>query len=165
MPKFFNVNEKRKNNKIFVTGSVANDFKKTREFYRANIDQIEKAFDIVLNVMNIKDKSLKLFVRNLRKSSGIFYNSRNEVCIDIRRYDLKSIVSTMIHECQHKLQYVNGDLSESSKPNYKKWKNEDVKNANSSKNYEAYLNLPWEIDARNAEKKFIDKVWNQLNDK
>ena len=31
-----------------------------------------------------------------------------------------------------------------------------------SQNKEKYMNLPWEIDARNAEKKYIDQVMKEV---
>tara|TARA_R110002074_G_scaffold29868_7_gene85043 strand:- start:2102 stop:2272 length:171 start_codon:yes stop_codon:yes gene_type:complete len=31
-----------------------------------------------------------------------------------------------------------------------------------SQNREKYMNLPWEIDARNAEKKYIDRVMKEV---
>ena len=162
MPKFFNVDESRKVNKVYVTGSVANDFKKTREFYRANKDAIVKAFDIAMSQMNVKDKNLKLFIRNIRKAQGFYKNGANECAIDVRSYDLKSIVSTIIHELQHSIQYANGDLKVSEVKKMMKWKGENVRKYKSSENFEEYQKLPWEIEARKAETKYLDKVMKEL---
>ena len=162
MPKFFNVDETRKSNKVFVTGSVANDFKKTREFYRSNKNAIVKAFDIAMTQMNVKDKNLKLFIRNIRKAQGFYKNGVNECAIDIRCYDLKSIVSTIIHELQHSIQYANGDLKISEVKKMMCWKGENIRKYKSTENFEEYQKLPWEIEARSAEAKYIDKVMKAL---
>ena len=166
MPKFFNVRAKEKNvAPVFVTGSVANDFKKTREFYRSNVHTFINAFDIAKSEMKIESNEWKLFFRNIRSSLGYCKDSSKELAIDVRRYDVKQIVSTIIHELQHSKQYDEGLLEKSEKRNHKKWKGENVKTCSSTVNYEEYLKLPWEIDARNAEKKYLDKVMKRLEEK
>ena len=157
MPKFIEVRDD-----VFATGSVACDVKEIREFYRANIDDLVKAFDECKKIFKVDN--VNLFVRNIRKASrvGYYQNSTKEIAIDIRRYDLKEIVSTIIHEMTHAQQYATKKLIQKSK----KTVTFDGKNYNdidANKDYEGYRNLTWEIEARKMQEKYIDKVMKAIS--
>ena len=107
MPKYVPIKEDRKD--LFVTGSVNRDFKNLREFYFKNIDTFIKAYDVTKKIMGLKSDKLNFFIRNIRGNTiGFYADGRKEVAIDIRSKNIKSIVSTIIHECQHALQYETG---------------------------------------------------------
>jgi len=185
MPKYVPIKEDRKD--LFVTGSVNRDFKNLREFYFKNIDTFIKAYDVTKKIMGLKSDKLNFFIRNIRGNTiGFYADGRKEVAIDIRSKNIKSIVSTIIHECQHALQYETGMLKfDPKKKNYQVWtewkttkKERDKKGLISdvesqkvetsirkykpSQNHKKYMDLPWEIDARNAEKKYIDRVMREV---
>jgi hypothetical protein len=154
MPKFIEVR-----NDVFATGSVACDFKETREFYRANIDDMIKAFDECKKIFKVDN--VKLFVRNLRKAQGHYSNAKREIAVDVRVYDLKSIVSTIIHEMTHAQQYATKKMSQKGeKVIFEKVEYNRVK---PSKNFEDYQNQPWEIEAREMEAKYIDRVMKAIS--
>jgi len=153
MPKFIEVR-----NDVFATGSVACDFKDLREFYRENIEDMIKAFDECKKIFKIDN--VKMFVRNLRTAKGHYQHSSKEIAVDIRDRDLKAVVSTIIHEMTHAQQYATKKLSNKG-ANYV-FESKEFKPVNSRKDYEAYLNQPWEIEARNNESKYIDKVMNAI---
>ena len=183
MPKFIAIKDDRKD--LFVTGSVNRDNEKLREFYHKNVDTFIKAYDVTKKMLKLKGPNVKFFIRNIRGNCiGFYVNARREVAIDIRSRNIKSIVSTIIHECQHALQYETGMLKKDTKPNYMIWKaftttiikdtngsiNElatskqerSIRKYSPSQNHKKYMNLPWEVDARNAEKKYIDRVMKEV---
>jgi len=143
MPKFIEVR-----NDVFATGSVACDFKHLREFYRANIDDIVKAFDECKKIFKVEN--VKLFVRNIRGGTqGFYQNSTKEVAVDIRDKTLEQIVSVIIHEMTHAQQYATKKLSQKGAKMV--FDSKEYKHVDSKKDFEAYQNLPWEIEARNNE--------------
>jgi hypothetical protein len=183
MPKYVQIKEDRKD--LFVTGSVNRDFLKLREFYAKNVDTFIKAYDVTRKLLKLKSEH-KFFIRNIRGNTiGFYSNFRKEVAVDIRSRNIKSIVSTIIHECQHAFQYESGMLKKDSKPNYMIWKAMDTKITRAadgtvdelvaskkeqsirrykpSQNHKKYMDLPWEVDARAAEKKYIDKVMKEIS--
>ena len=172
MPKYVPIKEDRKD--LFVTGSVNRDFKNLREFYFKNIDTFIKAYDVTKKIMGLKSDKLNFFIRNIRGNTiGFYADGRKEISIDIRSKNIKSIVSTIIHECQHALQYETGMLRLDTKKKglYYIWKQNkgldvaietSIRKYKPSQNKEKYMNLPWEIDARNAEKKYIDQVMKEV---
>lgn len=183
MPKYVQIKEDRKD--LFVTGSVNRDFLKLREFYAKNVDTFIKAYDVTRKLLKLKGEH-KFFIRNIRGNTiGFYSNFRKEVAVDIRSRNIKSIVSTIIHECQHAFQYESGMLKQDSKPNYMIWKafnttiikdtngsinelatskqEKSIRRYSPSQNHKKYMDLPWEIDARAAEKKYIDKVMKELS--
>ena len=160
MPKYEKINANRSD--LWVTGSVNKDSEVLRNFYKDNVQIFVDAYDATYKLLKLKTKQ-KLFIRNIRSYSGVYYNYRKEVAIDIRSRDIQRIVSTIIHECQHALQYEKGDLKLSSKLNYKSWKGESIKDSSALKQYKKYLALPWEIDARSAEYKHIKTIMKTIN--
>ena len=161
MPKFHKIDETRDD--MFVTGSVSCDTKKTRDAFRKHTLTIIRAYDLLKTKFKI-DAKCKLFVRNLRNAHGQYRHASHEIIVDIRNSDIQNIVSTMIHEFTHAQQYQKGDLKR-HKTNSKLmlWKNKEVKQVSHLKDFEGYLNLPWEIEARKYEKKMIKKVCEELN--
>lgn len=184
MPKYVPIKEDRKD--LFVTGSVNRDHEKLREFYHKNVDTFIKAYDVTKKILKLKGPNVKFFIRNIRGNCiGFYVNARREVAIDIRSRNIKSIVSTIIHECQHALQYETGMLKhDPKKANYSIWKAMDTKITRAadgtvdelvaskkeqsirrykpSQNHKKYMDLPWEVDARAAEKKYIDRVMKEV---
>lgn len=155
MPKTITIRED-----IFSTGSVACDFKEIREFYRTNLDTFIKAYDEIKKILKVKNS--KMIFRNLRKAHGKYIHAQNEIAIDIRCFDVKSIVSTIIHEMTHAQQYetkkmvcVNNKDVVFAKKEYKR--------IDSNKNIEGYRNQPWEIEARKNEEKYIEKVMKAIS--
>tara|TARA_R100000458_G_C8276131_1_gene251344 strand:+ start:3262 stop:3750 length:489 start_codon:yes stop_codon:yes gene_type:complete len=161
MPKFEKIDENRKD--LFVTGSVNKDQKKLREFYKDNIKTFIKAFDVTKKILNINDDKI-LFIRNIRSYAGFYRNAKKEIAIDIRSRNIKDIISTIIHECTHALQYQNGDLKKDIKnPRHFIWLNKDsIRKYSPKQNHKKYMNLPWEIQAREFEKKYIDQVMKEV---
>jgi hypothetical protein len=172
MPKYVPIKEDRKD--LFVTGSVNRDHEKLREFYHKNVDTFIKAYDVTKKILKLKSDKLNFFIRNIRGNTiGFYADGRKEISIDIRSKNIKSIVSTIIHECQHALQYETGMLRLDAKKKglYYIWKQNkgldvaietSIRKYKPSQNKEKYMNLPWEIDARNAEKKYIDQVMKEV---
>ena len=152
MPKTFEIR-----NDVFVTGSVASDQKELREYFRANVDKFIKAFDECKKLLKVNNYSM--LINNIRRKNvvGTCISGKKTISVDIRRYNLKSIVSTIIHEMTHAQQFETKKLShKNSKVSV--FENKEYKIVHSNKDYEAYLNLPWEIEARANEEKYIDKV-------
>jgi hypothetical protein len=172
MPKYVPIKEDRKD--LFVTGSVNRDHEKLREFYHKNVDTFIKAYDVTKKILKLKSDKLNFFIRNIRGNTiGFYADGRKEISIDIRSKNIKSIVSTIIHECQHALQYETGMLRLDAKKKglYYIWKQNkgldvaietSIRKYKPSQNKEKYMNLPGEIDARNAEKKYIDQVMKEV---
>lgn len=153
MPKFIQVRED-----VYATGSVACDFKQTREFYRANIDDMIKAFDECKKIFKVDD--VKMFVRNLRKECGHYANNKKEIAIDVRRYNLREIVSTIIHEMTHAQQFATKKMA--NKGDKVVFEKKEYNRVVPSKDFEAYQNQPWEIEAREMEAKYIDQVMKAI---
>ncbi len=172
MPKYIAIKDDRKD--LFVTGSVNRDHEKLREFYHKNVDTFIKAYDVTKKIIGLKSDKLNFFIRNIRGNTiGFYADGRKEVAIDIRSKNIKSIVSTIIHECQHALQYETGilKLDPKKKGLYFIWKQNkglgvaietSIRKYKPSQNHKKYMDLPWEIDARNAEKKYIDRVMKEV---
>ncbi len=159
MPKYEKINANRSD--LWVTGSVNKDDKRLREYYSANAQIFVDAYDATYKLLKLKTKQ-KLFIRNIRSYAGVYWNHRKEVAIDIRSRNIQSIVSTIIHECQHALQYEKGDLKLSPKANHKSWKGKCIKDSSALKQYKKYLALPWEVEARNAEYKHIKTIMKTI---
>lgn len=184
MPKYVQIKEDR--NDLFVTGSVNRDFKNLREFYSKNVDTFVKAYDACVKLFKL-DGSQKFFIRNIRGNTVGFYRNRSkEVAVEIRSKNIKSIVSTIIHECRHAYQYQTGMLkSDPKKLHYSIWtamdtkitraadgsvdelvaskKAQSIRRYSPSQNHKKYMALPWEVDARDAEKKYIDKIMKEIS--
>ena len=157
MPKTFEIR-----NDVFVTGSVASDQKELREYFRANIDKLMIAFDECKKLFDVQNYSM--LINNIRKKNtlGVCISAKKTISIDIRRYDLKDIVSTIIHEMTHAQQFETKKLKhKNSKVSV--FENKEYKNVDSNKDHDAYLNLPWEIEARANQEKYIDQVWNVVS--
>ena len=154
MPKYIEVR-----NDVFVTGSVACDQKVIREFYRANVDTFVKAFDEAKKILKLSKDDVNMFFRNIRKvgTTGHFNLDKNEIAIDVRSYDVKSIVKTIIHELTHVKQVRDGKLKGANKGFV--WNNEEFGEA---KSHEEYLEFPWEIEARANADKYIDEVMKKI---
>ena len=144
---------------VKITGSVYNDFKDIREYYRKHEETIIKAFDECKKIFKVDD--VNLLIRNIRKRStvGTYGNSSKTICIDIRRFKLKSIVSTIIHEMTHAKQYLDKRLK--FVDGKQLFENKIYPNPNKV-SHERYLKLPWEIEAREMEKKYIEQVWKSI---
>ena len=144
---------------VKITGSVYNDFKDIREYYRKHEETIIKAFDECKKIFKVEN--VNLLIRNIRKRStvGTYGNSSKTISIDIRRFKLKSIVSTIIHEMTHAKQYLDKRLK--FVDGKQLFENKIYPNPNKV-SHETYLNLPWEIEAREMEKKYIEKVWKSI---
>ena len=145
---------------VKITGSVYNDFKDIREYYRKHEETIIKAFDECKKIFKVED--VNLLIRNIRKRStvGTYGNSSKTISIDIRRFKIKSIVSTIIHEMTHAKQYLDKRLKVASNGK-QEFENKIYPNPNKV-SHEKYLNLPWEIEAREMEKKYIEQVWKSI---
>ena len=145
-------------NDVFVTGSVACDFKELREFYRANVDKFIIAFDEIKKILKVND-DVKLLFNNIRKNSvqGMFTHNTKTIKIDLRCYDVTQIVSTIIHEMTHAQQVQDKKLVIDAKS--QKWNGKSIELA---KSHEDYLNLPWEIEARKNEEKYINRVLTKI---
>ncbi len=157
MPKTFEIR-----NDVFVTGSVASDEKELREYFRANIDKLMIAFDECKKLLNVKNYSM--LINNIRKKNtlGVCISAKNTISIDIRRYNLKDIVSTIIHEMTHAQQFETKKLSHKN-AKISVFENKEYKVVDNNKDHDAYLNLPWEIEARANQEKYIDQVWNVVS--
>ena len=153
-----NTTTRRKDVKI--TGSVYNDFKDIREFYRKHEETIIKAFDECKKIFKVED--VNLLIRNIRKRStvGSYGHSLKTISIDVRRFKIKDIVSTIIHEMTHAKQYKDGRLKNTLN-NKSIFENIEYPNPNKI-SYEKYLNLPWEIEAREMQEKYIEQVWKSI---
>jgi uncharacterized protein YjaZ len=98
---------------VYVRGNVKNDDAYLRNYYNQNEATLIKAFDECKKIFDCEDvKHLHLLIRNIRGNVvGNYNNTHKCISIDLRRYNLKSIVSTIIHEMTHCQQYKLGKLS------------------------------------------------------
>mgnify|MGYP001087453614 FL=1 len=145
---------------VKITGSVYNDFKDIREFYRKNEVTLIKAFDECKKIFEIDN--VTLLIRNIRKRStvGSYNNGQKQINLDLRRFKLKDIVSTIIHEMTHAKQYKDGRLKD--KTNAKATFENVEYSCPKNMSHQKYLDLPWEIEAREMQKKYIDQVWKSI---
>ena len=79
-----------------------------------------------------------------RSSNGCRKSSRIEV--DVSR-GFRDIIRTLCHELTHEEQYFQGRLSDVG-GSICEWNGEQIKRANSKRDWEAYRALPWEVEAR-----------------
>ena len=163
MPKYEKIETGSNRTDLFVTGSVSKDFKKLREFYNKNVNTFIKAFDVSKKILNIETDQ-NLWIRNLRRAQGTYRRLGKQVNIDLRNYNVREICSTIIHELTHAKQYETGDLKIDPKNrNFRIWKKKDsIRFYKASQNYKKYRQLPWEIEARENEKKYIDQVMKEV---
>ena len=160
MPKTHKILKDR--NDLFVTGSVSCDDKITREKYRKLTNTIVSTFDHVKTMFDT-NKDLTLCVRNIRGNTlGFYNNGKSEIAIDIRNLNEKSIVSTMIHEFTHANQYKTKKLSNSKVKDKVVWNKVEMTKYDSKKDHQKYLDQPWEIEARENEKKYTNEVCKVL---
>lgn len=156
MPKTHKIKMDR--NDLFVTGSVSCDDKITREKYRKLIPTIISSFDHIKTMFDT-NKNLTLTIRNIRGTTlGYYKNGKSEIAIDIRDLTERSLVSTMIHEFTHANQYKTKKLSTSNVKDKVVWNKVEMTRYDSKKNFDKYLDQPWEIEARENEKKYTEKV-------
>jgi hypothetical protein len=88
---------------------------------------------------------------------GRAHGLKNMIEIDPRYNDLR-VVETLIHELVHIEQFLQGRLSQHFDPQCNQWL--CIWNGNRYTNptsYKAYLNLPWEIEARNRADAYLQK--------
>ena len=145
---------------VKITGSVYNDFKDIREFYRKHETTLIDAFDECKKIFKVDD--VRLLIRNIRKRStvGSYNNGLKQINLDLRRFNIKSIVSTIIHEMTHAKQYKDGRLKDktNAKATFENVEYSCPKNMSHKK----YLDLPWEIEARKMQDKYIDQVMKAI---
>ena len=145
---------------VKITGSVYNDFKDIREFYRKHETTLIKAFDECKKIFKVDD--VNLLIRNIRKRStvGSYSNNKKQINLDLRRFKIKEIVSTIIHEMTHAKQYKDGRLKDKtdSKVIFENVEYKISKNMSHQK----YLDLPYEIEARKMQDKYIDQVMKAI---
>jgi hypothetical protein len=146
---------------VYVRGNVKNDDAYLRNYYNQNEATLIKAFDECKKIFDCEDvKHLHLLIRNIRGNVvGNYNNTHKCISIDLRRYNLKSIVSTIIHEMTHCQQYKLGKLSKDTSTT-SNWNDKKIKCKNIS--HQQYLDLPWEIEAREMQKKYIDQVMKAI---
>ena len=115
------------------------------------------AFDECKKLLNVKNYSM--LINNIRKKNtlGVCISAKNTISIDIRRYNLKGIVSTIIHEMTHAQQFETKKLTHKN-AKISVFENKEYKVVDNNKDHDAYLNLPWEIEARANEEKYINQV-------
>ncbi len=161
MPKTFNI-ENNFNLNATVTGSVACDVKTQREFYRSNINKILNICSEGLKEFKLDNKKIKFHFRNIRgKVSGQYIDQYKKVEVCLKDLNFKRIANTIVHELAHADQYNSGRL-----------KTKGVKSIfdkkefnNKTKTHEEYLNLPWEIDARQKADEITPKILEKLSPK
>ena len=167
MPKYERIYEDKSD--YYVTGSVFADQKRLREFYNDNINFLTDAYDIAKEVLKVKSKQT-LRIRNIRAYSGLYKNGLKQVEVDIRSESLESIVSTIVHELRHAKQYEDKRLK-NDEGSWCFWRKRGEKNYirirqySPSENRQKYLDLPWEMDARKAEKRYLPIVLKRLEEK
>jgi len=147
---------------VFVRGNVKNDDAYLRNYYNEHEATLIKAFDECKKIFDCEDvKHLHLLIRNIRGNVVGNYNAtRKRISIDLRRYNLKSIVSTIIHEMTHCQQYKLGKLSKDTNTSAN-WNDTKYRCGNGLSHVQ-YLDLPWEIEAREMQKKYIDQVMKAI---
>jgi hypothetical protein len=68
------------------------------------------------------------------------------------RYGIKSAIQTFMHEMVHVEQFHSGALEYNTWDGQYRWKGVDTDNQSIAKNYQEYLELPWEKEAYSRQK-------------
>ena len=110
-----------------------------------HLDRIAKQVDLPAKV-NINIRPIKGNVRG----RAVFETSSVEVD---PRYSFKDFISTLVHECVHIEQHFQGRLKWFNTVKY--WKGEEVKMGST---FDAYWNLPWEVEARDKSDLYLSSV-------
>lgn len=147
---------------VYVRGNVKNDNKKLREFYNNNEVKLIAAFDECKKIFNLEDyNNLHMLIRNIRGNTvGRYHNTRRRVSIDLRRFNLREIVKTIIHECTHAQQYKLKKLAKDTNTSAC-WNDKKYRCGNGI-SHQQYLDLPWEIEAREMADKYVDQVMKAI---
>ena len=155
MPKTIVLNEN-----ATVTGSVFCDVKTIRENFKSQQDQMLKAFEIAKSKLKVDD--VKIHFRNIRQSKDVVHKGRycsntKTIEIDCKQFDLKSKVETIIHEMTHAKQWQDKKLAMKGQKYLF-----DKKTYAKPKTHEEYLELPWEVEARQTAKKHLASIMKEI---
>lgn len=153
MPKTFNLAEN-----VTITGSVYCDVKEIRENFRSMQIELIEASKLIVKKLNIKT-DIKLHFRNIRRELGLYYDEKKTVEIDCKMHNMKSMINTLVHEYQHAKQYETKILQHvKSNKKLRLWNGEEIESKDHKKEFEAYQNLPWEIEARKVADELTDEI-------
>jgi hypothetical protein len=106
------------------------------------------------------DNDVEFHVRPVRGNTHGWYRSRSKRIEIDPRYGTKKVLDTIAHELVHAEQYKQGRLAWDSKKLVSLWNGEFHKRGNTHKQY---LNLPWEIEARQRAAEFVKDMTAREN--
>jgi hypothetical protein len=101
-------------------------------------------------------KDVELVIRPVKGSTvGRAFDEENKIEIDPRRSE-RSILETIAHELTHNEQFKQKRLFWNKDAGKNVWNGSAYSRPST---HRGYLNLPWEIEARDRAAKFINRVW------
>ncbi len=109
------------------------------------------------------DPAIKIHVKPMKAYDGMHYASKNLIILNIRN-SLRHQVLTLLHELKHSEQQYEGRqglawISRNGNSQcFETWNGKPIISITSTASMETYLQLPWEVEAREAEA-FTDRVW------
>ena len=119
-----------------------------------------KAFDEFKKLLSFPD-DIKIILKTFKRDAkrGCYYSGHRIAVINPRNRTKRGFLETMAHELVHAEQYHTGRMKDRNKT-CREWDGQIMKS--SEKNYQTYLNLPWEIDARSRQGLLAVQVMKNL---
>lgn len=126
-------------------------------FYRQAIPILHKLLD------NSNHPTVRICAIATQNRNGVFSQIKNSIEVDCR-LSVKEAMRVLCHEYIHWDQVQKGHLGYKIDNNkvVRLWKDRPVYNKGTT--HSAYLNQPWEIDARNREMPLMEQVIQQMKE-
>lgn len=129
--------------------------------YKARLPHFERVLNFAMKMIidqqliDFKD-GITIHVKPMALSSrGVHYDTKNTIHLNCK-FQLRTIVQVLLHELKHSEQHKQGRLSYKYDANKRDvmdyWNGVAVASASKKLSYKKYLDLPWEVEAREAEK-------------
>ena len=109
---------------------------------------------------NFSKTSLGEISAYMTLSCFLYYKPKSFIIFINPNQTDSELLNTIFHEFTHLKQYCEGNLRISLTKNHSVWFGTSVKNVDSEIDEAGYLNLPWEIDARDQANKMVD-MWQK----
>jgi hypothetical protein len=122
---------------------------------------LSKAIPILRGMMKV-DPRLEIVLRPIksRRYVGLHFqtSSGGFIEVDPRRAGVAQCLETLCHEFVHAEQWFTGKMKQTMSRELRQWEDRTVNMA-----YTAYLDLPWEVEARQRQKALADAVMAKIN--
>lgn len=145
---------------------------KNKKAVREMAEMTDRALMVLRKFMKLP-KNLRVLLRPLRGSTnGQFTMSQQLIELDVTRVKWRQFFTDLCHECVHAEQYATGVYDLEYNRSLRKWMFRWGKDyhavdtaVNPSKDYDAYLASPWEVEAFRRENELAGRLMKIMRKK